>query len=882
MLASRLSFAARLGAPFVLALVAGGAPRRAHATPLDPTAYPSLGALAVTSGTLTFDVDAATVSGAFSGTGKLVTTGGLPLTVFDFDTVNIGAGVTVVVTGSVHGLVILSRGDATIAGTIRVDGGTGGASASAVGAGVCGGGAGGTGAASPSVAGNAGIGVGGGGGGPSSMFDSMGGGGGFGGRGGSDGSLSGFGGPSYGDLLSMLAAGSGGGGGGGVMPSSSPPSPSGGGGGGAGGGAIEIGAAGNLTISGAISATGGSANYGTGGLAGGGSGGGILVHAGGTLTLTGTLKADGGSVANMASGGGGRVAVVVPHYSVGDLYGSMSAVAGTGYPPSYGVAGVLTVASPDVTIPSGKSLSLAPGASYVVAGQTGRTDVRQEVSLSKALTIQAGGTATAVGSNAFPSGAALTVSGSGVLNMGAFDQAIESIAGNGMIAATSSYLHVGAAGASSTFDGVISGAGGLEQAGPGTLTLTGPNTFGADARVTAGSLVVAGSLTANVDVLGGTLAGTGTVGGVTVASGAVHPGNPGSSGTLRAAALTCTTGAVQLDADAAGTSELAITNDVGLSGCSLYVNFAATPTVGSYRFLTYGGKLSGTFTSVGASRIGSLVVSASYANPGEIDLVVSEPSPDAGADAADASEVGMPDASMTDASPSEAGASDAVASGDTATGDGSMGSADAPLAPPPDATPAPVRVLVAECKYPTDCPSGFCVGGVCCDSACDGKCQSCTLPSAPGHCAPVPYGTDPRHSCGADGNCVSTCDGAGGCVAAAAGAECRVSHCTGLSTGVGPTYCSSYGAACSADGAQPFDCGAYACDPAFGVCLGTCTQSAQCASGYACDAASHTCVAGLTAQSGGCDVGGGETGRARWPWILVGLAALFLRRRALR
>jgi hypothetical protein len=37
-----------------------------------------------------------------------------------------------------------------------------------------------------------------------------------------------------------------------------------------------------------------------------------------------------------------------------------------------------------------------------------------------------------------------------------------------------------------------------------------------------------------------------------------------------------------------------------------------------------------------------------------------------------------------------------------------------------------------------ECASGFCANGVCCDSACDGACESCNQPRTTGQCTPLP------------------------------------------------------------------------------------------------------------------------------------------------
>jgi hypothetical protein len=69
-----------------------------------------------------------------------------------------------------------------------------------------------------------------------------------------------------------------------------------------------------------------------------------------------------------------------------------------------------------------------------------------------------------------------------------------------------------------------------------------------------------------------------------------------------------------------------------------------------------------------------------------------------------------------------------------------------------------------------DCMSGFCVDGVCCESACGGGCRACSSAltgQADGRCVAIPAGMDPQNECTRDdpGSCGrdGTCDGAGGC-----------------------------------------------------------------------------------------------------------------------
>ena len=73
------------------------------------------------------------------------------------------------------------------------------------------------------------------------------------------------------------------------------------------------------------------------------------------------------------------------------------------------------------------------------------------------------------------------------------------------------------------------GTGGLIKSGSGTLTLTGTNTYTGATSVTAGNLVVNGSISTSIlttVATGATLGGSGTVGSLTIDSGgALNPGN---------------------------------------------------------------------------------------------------------------------------------------------------------------------------------------------------------------------------------------------------------------------------------------------------------------------------------------------------------------------
>ncbi len=290
-----------------------GLSRIASADFLDPTAFASLGAFPIAPGAYSV-VEGTSASGAYvdlTGPGGFFLAGTFSggLAVFDFDSINLTANqsLTAVPGGPNLPIAFLSRGDATIAGTVNFQASTMPNVSLYTGfAGGLGGGSGGASTFGGSGAGGGSSGI--------PLGAQGGGGGGFGapgGAGGAAGGLSGAaGGGANGDLTVALQGGGGGGAGSSSMIGA-------GGKGGGGGGAIEIGALGVISVSGSIDVSGSAGGPGLGtGLSvassggGGGSGGGILLH-GQSVVVTGSLIADGGvggaggSSPNDGSGGGG-------------------------------------------------------------------------------------------------------------------------------------------------------------------------------------------------------------------------------------------------------------------------------------------------------------------------------------------------------------------------------------------------------------------------------------------------------------------------------------------------------------------------------------------------------------------------------------------------
>jgi autotransporter-associated beta strand protein len=115
---------------------------------------------------------------------------------------------------------------------------------------------------------------------------------------------------------------------------------------------------------------------------------------------------------------------------------------------------------------------------------------------------------------------------------------IGSLAGDGQVTLGSRSLGIGRDDRSTTFAGIISGAGGLVKTGTGTLTLSGGNIYSGQTLISSGTLLVSnggGSATGTglVRVDAGSLGGTGMVGGAVrlgTGAGAGAVLAPGSNG----------------------------------------------------------------------------------------------------------------------------------------------------------------------------------------------------------------------------------------------------------------------------------------------------------------------------------------------------------------
>jgi hypothetical protein len=161
-----------------------------------------------------------------------------------------------------------------------------------------------------------------------------------------------------------------------------------------------------------------------------------------------------------------------------------------------------------------------------------------------------------------------------------------------------------------------------------------------------------------------------------------------------------------------------------------------------------------------------------------------------------------------------------------------------PDAPPPD---APLLGRGSACGAGTQCQTGFCAQGRCCDQACTAGCFACDLPAAPGTCTPIAPGESSRGACVAQpaASCATdgSCDGAGGCRPHLPGTTCLAASCSGGSQTAAGT-CNGAG---SCQAGITSSCGAFQCDDATAVCRQTCSAPEHCQPGFVC--VGTTCVA---------------------------------------
>jgi autotransporter-associated beta strand protein len=212
-------------------------------------------------------------------------------------------------------------------------------------------------------------------------------------------------------------------------------------------------------------------------------------------------------------------------------------------------------------------------ATYLLTGGTLQANLGAgAVTVNGDVTFSAAGRLNA-SSSLLIQGGTLTLSGNESVN--SFQQTGGTVAGGFAInSATDSDLQSG------TFSGNLAGSGGINKTGAGTTTITGTNSYTGATNVTSGTLVVNGNIASSsltTVASGATIGGSGTVGVLTVSSGAfINPGN--SPGILNTGDYTQVgTYSAEITGIVAGTEhdQINVTGTVDITGGSLTTLFSA-------------------------------------------------------------------------------------------------------------------------------------------------------------------------------------------------------------------------------------------------------------------------------------------------------------------
>lgn len=344
---------------------------------------------------------------------------------------------------------------------------------------------------------------------------------------------------------------------------------------------------GTLILSGASTYTGSTTVTGFGTL---------QLNSGGSLaSSTVTLQGPQGRLALFANGtiGGLTGAGVV------DLGSNTLTVGGNGASSSF--SGALAGGGSLVKEGSG-ILTLAGTSTY-----TGRTDVNR-------------GTLRAGAANPISTASPVKIASGATLDLHNFNIAVGSLSGTGNVTLGSGTLTLGDDNTDTTFDGIISGTGGVTKVGGGRQTFTGNNTYTGTTTIYRanfgdGLLAVNGQQPASPVVLqgGGILIGTGKVGNITTYVGSVSPGpttpvfptlyRPGilNSGSVHFTSPQFGQFFVRLDGTTPGTkhSQLNVSGTVTLNRPNLSVNLGYTPVAGdAYTIIRSSGAITGTFNNL--------------------------------------------------------------------------------------------------------------------------------------------------------------------------------------------------------------------------------------------------------------------------------------------
>ena len=193
-------------------------------------------------------------------------------------------------------------------------------------------------------------------------------------------------------------------------------------------------------------------------------------------------------------------------------------------------------------------------------------------------------------------------------------------------------LTVGNSTGADTIAGAIAGAGGsLVKVGSDSLTLGGTDTYTGPTTVSAGALIVNGSLgSSTVSVTGsGILGGAGSIGSVTSAN-VVNPGAPGTPDVLTVGNLSLGSSSLVLDLASTGFDSVTAVDSVDITGTTLSLNVGTVVPGETFTILTVPGTdvgaRVGTFAnlpdSTSSFTVGSLTFAINYAGGDGNDIIL--------------------------------------------------------------------------------------------------------------------------------------------------------------------------------------------------------------------------------------------------------------------
>jgi outer membrane autotransporter protein len=391
---------------------------------------------------------------------------------------------------------------------------------------------------------------------------------------------------------------------------------------------------GSNTYTGGTTITGGTLQLGNGGTSGSIVGnvtdnGTLAINRSDTLTFGGVIS---GTGAFQQNGAGTTILTAANTYT-----GATTVNAGTLQ------AGAINAFAPGsaFTVASGATLNLASfnqtigslaGAGSVALGSATLTSGTDNTSTTFSGTISGTGSLTKIGSGTLTLSGANTYSGGTTLAAGTLHLANDQALGTGALTTTGSVVdyangvtianpivlnsnttQLQVTSGSATQAGVISELNGprpLEKIGAGSLVLTAANTYSGPTTITAGTLIVNGSIANSAVAInsGATLAGNGVVGAVTVNSGGtLAPGPTGSPGAMTVLGnLAFQSGAlylVRVNPSNASCDNVTGDGTAALAGTVQAVFASGSYAARTYTILSAAGGLNGTFSSLTTSNL---------------------------------------------------------------------------------------------------------------------------------------------------------------------------------------------------------------------------------------------------------------------------------------